>query len=527
VRRGGERLGRFWYILGRRFFLDRVDLPMTACLVRPWFAATLALLLIAGANCGAAGPNLLLITSEDNGPELGRDGDPYVRTPNLDRLAAEGVRFERAFVATASCSESRAAILTGLYPHQNGQFGLATHHYRMYGDVPNMASLCRSHGYRTGLIGKLHVNPESAFPLDYRPDVEDCNSPTVRDVRRVAQLAEEFFQAGDSPFLLMVNYADAHLPFLRQQHGLPAAPLDGDTVRPLPWIGLDEPRLRASQADYYNCLMRLDEGVGELLTALDRAGATENTLVIYLSDHGAQFPRGKLASFESSLQVPLVLRWPGRIPRGQVRGELVATVDLLPTVLEAAGIQGPARLAGTSLLPLAAGGDGPWRKHLFAEYHAHVPPLYFPQRTVRDDRYKLIVNLLADRPNPVAAAYSHAEQPPYPSYVTPTEVARGAEEVRRAYAAWSDAAPIELYDLQTDPHEWRNRADDPELVNVKARLLGELAAWRAETGDPLVDEGKLAQLTAEHDAVAPHYQRPDSFEWKYPAYLQPADAVQD
>jgi N-sulfoglucosamine sulfohydrolase len=198
-------------------------------------AVLIGLILMPGgfATAGSRGPNVLLITSEDNGPELGCYGDRYARTPNLDRLAAEGVRFERAFVATASCSESRAALLTGLYPHQNGQIGLATHHYHMFGKVPNAASRLKAAGYRTGLIGKLHVNPESAFPFDYRPNVSKCNSFSRRDVGRVAELAGDFFAADEGPFFLMVNYADAHLPFLRQQHGSPAKPLSGEDVRPL------------------------------------------------------------------------------------------------------------------------------------------------------------------------------------------------------------------------------------------------------------------------------------------------------
>lgn len=294
-------------------------------------------------------PNILLITSEDNGPQLSCYGDRYVRTPNLDRLAAAGIRFDRAFVATASCSESRAALLTGLYPHQNGQIGLAPY-YRMFGELPNMASLLQASGYRTGLIGKLHVLPDSAFPFHYRPDVRECNTYTERNVARVAELAGSFFYADEAPFFLMVNYADAHLPFLRQQHDLPTTPIVAADVRPLPWIGLDTLRLRASQADYYNCLLRLDAGVGQLLTALHMSGHADNTLVIYLGDHGAQFPRGKLASYESGLHVPLILRWPKKIPAGQVNDELVSTVDLLPTVLAAAGIQLPTNLPGHSLL---------------------------------------------------------------------------------------------------------------------------------------------------------------------------------
>ena len=112
-------------------------------------------------------PNVLLIVSEDNGPELGCYGDPYARTPNLDRLASEGIRFERAYVPQAGCSQSRASFLTGLFPHQHGQIGLATWGFRLYRkDTPNLPRSLKQAGYRTGIIGKLHINPASAFPFD-------------------------------------------------------------------------------------------------------------------------------------------------------------------------------------------------------------------------------------------------------------------------------------------------------------------------------------------------------------------------
>ena len=476
-------------------------------------------------------PNVLLITSEDNGPELGCYGDPFVSTPHLDRLAAEGLRFERAFVPTASCSESRAALLTGLYPHQNGQIGLATHHYRMFGKVPNLVAGLKAAGYRTGLIGKLHINPERDFPFDYRPNVGTCNTFSHRDVRRVAELASEFFIAGDGPFFLMVNYADAHLPFLRQQHGLPEKPLTGDDVKVLPWVGVDTPRLREAQADYYNCIQRMDTGVGLLLAALSRADLAPQTLVIYLGDHGAQFSRGKLGCYESSLRVPLIVRWPQRLAAGQVREELVSTIDVVPTIYEAVGVDASIELSGRSLLCLAAPADAgaalPWRTYLHCEYHGHYPPLFFPQRTVRDDRYKLIVNLLQDRVNPVAEGSSRMAPPRQPSYVSPAEIADAPQAVIQAYATWHDAPPVELYDLHADPYEWRNRADDPALAGVRARLLAELERWQQETADPLADPDKLAKLTAEHDAVPQPYRKPSESPWKYPNYLAPGNVQHD
>ena len=133
-------------------------------------ALSIATLVASAPTCSALGrPNILLIVSEDNGPEPGTYGDPCARTPNLDKLSAEGVRFDRAFVAQAGCSPSRASFLTGLYPHQNGQLGLATWGFRMYSeDTPNVVRSLKEAGYRTWLVGKLHVNPESAFPFDFK-----------------------------------------------------------------------------------------------------------------------------------------------------------------------------------------------------------------------------------------------------------------------------------------------------------------------------------------------------------------------
>lgn len=492
------------------------------------FLRAITFLLISLASYAAAGPtppNILLITSEDNGPELGCYGNPYARTPELDKLAAEGVRFDRAFVVTASCSESRSALLTGLFPHQNGQIGLATHHYRQFPDTPNIVRTLKDAGYRTGLIGKLHINPEDAFPFDYESQ-KIANTFGDRDVHAVAESAGTFFRADDAPFFLMVNYADAHLPFLRQSHGLPENPLSAEDVRPLPWIGLDTPALREAQANYYNCLARLDTGMGLLLGELEAAGHSKNTLVIYLGDHGAQFPRGKLASYESSLRVPLLLRWPGHAKAGQVRNELVSSLDIAQTIHAAADIEPPRPLPGRSLLPLVSGADIAWRDYLATEYHGHYPPLYFPQRTIRDDRYKLIVNLLQDRPNPVADITSGREKAPQPSYVTAAVVAGAPAAVRKAYATWHDAPPVELYDLAEDPHEWHNRAEDPELAAVKARLMERLEDWQRETADPLADPANLERLTREHDALERPYKRDPAHQWDYPAYLDMRHATE-
>jgi N-sulfoglucosamine sulfohydrolase len=172
--------------------------------------SVVTLLLLLAANCGFAAerPNILLIVSEDNGPELGCYGDPYAQTPVLDELAASGVRFANAFVPYSVCSPSRACFLTGLYPHQNGQLGLATHKFAMFETTRTLPTMLQQNGYRTGMIGKLHVNPEKAFPLDFRK-ITGANFGK-RNVRDYADAASEFFrQDSAEPFFLSINYTSA------------------------------------------------------------------------------------------------------------------------------------------------------------------------------------------------------------------------------------------------------------------------------------------------------------------------------
>lgn len=301
-----------------------------------------------------AKPNILLIVSEDNGPELGCYGDPYVQTPVLDGLAEEGVRFENASVPYSVCSPSRACFLTGLYPHQNGQIGLATHKFAMYREWPNLFTVLKAAGYRTGLIGKLHVNPEPAFPVDYRA-IRGANFGK-RNMRDYAEAAGKFFAGdGEAPFFLSINYPDAHYPLHRQQFGLPEEPLDGEDVKPLPWVGADSERLREFTANYYNCMRRLDDGVGMLLEELEKSGVADDTLIIYIGDHGAQFSRGKCSVYEAGLRVPFIVHWRGRIKGGQVREELVSTLDIMPTLCGVAGVEAAENLVGYDLAPLLAG----------------------------------------------------------------------------------------------------------------------------------------------------------------------------
>lgn len=488
--------------------------------MRSPLVALVVLLFGAAASFAAERPNVLLIVSEDNGPELGCYGDPYAQTPNLDRLAAEGARFERAFVPFSVCSPSRAAFLTGLHPHQNGQIGLATHKFAMYDEnTPNVVGLLKSIGYHTGMIGKLHVNPESAFPLDFH-EIPGANFNRKHPVTDYADAASQFFkEAGDKPFFLSVNFPDAHLPFLRQANGRPAKPLSGDDVKPMSWVGVDSPRLREQVADYYNCLARLDEGVGMLLDRLAKAGHAEETIVFYFGDHGAQFPRGKGSVYEGALRVPLIVRWPGVAKPRNVRNELVSTIDLLPTVLHAVGMESAtSELPGWDLRPLLTG-ETPdrWRQYIFGLATGAFPRACFVQHSIRDDRFKLISSPRPGTENIHSGTYL---DPKHQHFVVTgareDEQAAAPEHVRAAHEMWRHPPRYELYDLRNDPDEWHNLANDPQFAEVKARLVGALKDWQKETRDPLLDQANVDAFVEEQLANRDlGYRKKKAFRWTY------------
>lgn len=462
-------------------------------------------------------PNIILITSEDNGPHLSCYGNRYVKTPHLDKLAADGIRFTNAYVTQAGCSPSRSSIFTGVHPHQNGQIGLATHHLRMYRKkTPNIFRSFKSAGYRTGVLGKIHVNPESAFPLDYH---EKLGGFSGRDIKKEALEAEKFINQSDKPFMLMVNYKDAHAPFIKQYKGLPKRPLEADEIKPLPQIGLDSPLLRADTANYYNCMMRLDTGIGLLMDVLDKCGKRENTLVVYLGDHGADVSRGKRTCYEGGLNIPLIMRWPGTIKSGQVSDELVSTIDFFPTFLTAAGIKPTVELPGRPLQPLFNCRPEEWRKYLFAEYHLHSGHNFYPQRCVRGDRYKLILNLLAGEVNP---GYEFTMRKKSPADIEEA-LQKADANIRRAYEINRISPKYELYDLKDDPHEFNNLAGIAAHTEMLEKLKEVLQQWRNKTRDPLLNPKNLKRLK---DEVYSRWKT-DDFEsykrregWEYTDYLR-------
>ena len=309
-----------------------------------------------------------------------------------------------------------------------------------------------------------------------------------------AKHAEAFFNAGDKPFFLSVNYPDAHRPFIKQARGLPTKPLTGNDVKPLNYFGLDTPELRSETANYYNCMSRLDSLIGDLLDSLSRSGKADNTLLIYMGDHGADMLRGKRTSYEGGVRVPLIIRWPENAKAKQVRHELVSTLALMPTVLAVASAEAATGLPGMSLVPLLRDEKPRWREYLFTEFHLHSAHNFYPQRTVRHARYKLIQNLMSGEINP---GYEFTLKRFFADL--PKTIEAAPAHIRDAYHRMMSPPEFELYDLQADPHEFRNLANDADHAATLEELKTTLANWRDRTNDPLVHTENLKRLKSEID----------------------------
>jgi N-sulfoglucosamine sulfohydrolase len=323
-------------------------------------------------------------------------------------------------------------------------------------------------GYRTGCLGKIHINPESAVPWDFHP-IKGANF-VKKNLPSYAAFADTFMTASDEPFFLMVNFPDAHYPVQKQVEGMPAITMDGDDVEPIPFQGADSKRLREFTANYYNCMNRLDEATGMLLNKLEASGKAENTIILYLGDHGAQFSRGKCSNYEAALRIPLIVNWPGNAKPGLRTEELASTIDLLPTILDVCGINSPEELPGKSLTPLIMDEEGAsGHEYIYADGSGSAAFFYFPKRSVRDKRYKLIHNPLRDRENPKFYFYAEQKGGAFAGGTKITEIDSAGPEIQQVYQTWRMPPEYELYDLKEDPLEFNNLSEytryarDPEF----------------------------------------------------------------
>jgi arylsulfatase A-like enzyme len=404
-------------------------------------------------------PNFVFLISDDHTYEdLGCNGNPFVTTPNLDRLAARGMRFTHCFVASPQCSPNRSAILTGATPHTTSTSRL---HTPMPPWETTFVDLLKKRGYFTGAFRKVHQG--KAF--DKRWDFYgDAKAPF-----------ERFFDAAPKgrPFFLHVGFTDPHRPY---KPGAFSPPHDPAKVR-LPRFLPDRPEVRADLAHYADSIARMDRESGQVLELLRARGLEENTLVIFTGDNGMPFPRAKGTCYDPGIRVPLIAAWPGRIAPRSVSGDLVSHVDLGPTWLEAAGAEKLPKAQGPSLLGLLVGQMYERRSEVFSERNWHDN--FDPIRSIRTDRFKLIFN--AAPHFPYRPAWDLEDSPTWQSMLR--QRSGLGEQHLQMFAPTRPV--VELYDLEKDPDEFFNVAEDPAYRDARRDLIARLSRWMHETYDYL------------------------------------------
>ena len=409
-------------------------------------------------------PNFLIFIADDQGyGDLGCDGHPVLRTPHIDRLAAEGVRFDQAFLTTASCSPSRASILTGRYPHNTGAEDL---HQPLPADQWTIARYLRPLGFHCMSVGKWHLGePEKS----HWQRVVECAGRETAD-RAIAMLRR---RPPESPFLMWVASTDAHRPF---DADAIAQPYDPESVVVAPYLP-DHALIRKDLAAYYDELTRFDEHVGLVRAELERQGELERTFVVYISDNGMPFPRAKTTLYDSGIRTPLIVRYPPLVTPG-VRKGLVSAIDIMPTILAVAGTA-PRTAQGRSLQRMLADPSAPGREAIFAEMNW----CDFDQftRAVRTDRFLLVRNYYWDKPlwHSVDAINS----------ITWTGLMRmhraGKLTPSQAFL-FVDPRPFEeLYDLRMDPNSLHNVVENANYRAARNRLRAMLDNWRVATRDAM------------------------------------------
>jgi N-sulfoglucosamine sulfohydrolase len=416
-------------------------------------------------------PNIVVVICHDLGQHLGCYGVPEVRSPQIDAFAGAGIRFENSFCTAPQCSPSRAALWTGRFPHANGVIGLTHGGFAndLHADELHLAQILRANGYETHLFGVQHEarNPERAGHEFIHPGALS---------REVAGDFCQFLskrEPSDRPLFAQIGFEEPHRPFPHQ--GVDSLPLEQMNVPPyLP----DIPVVREDLADLEASVVCVDQAFSSILEALNDSDIAENTILVFTADHGTAFTHAKMTLYDPGIEVPLILSAPD-IPLGRVYQEMISNVDLVPTLLEFAGIPLPDNLQGCSFYNLLRGETYTPNEAIFAEktYHTY----YDPMRAIRNQEWKLIANFENAPWQETSPDYDNNAK----SYVEVAKALDPSYEVQYH-------PPFELFDLQADPYEAHNLADDPVYRPIRDELARRLRDWMEATGDPLLD-GPIAQ----------------------------------
>lgn len=414
-------------------------------------------------------PNLVLIIADDMAwNDCGAYGNAGIQTPNLDRMAANGMRFDSAFLTCSSCSPSRCSTITGRYPHATGAFRL---HEPLPPTQVTFVEKLRQAGYWTAAAGKWHLGNATLPKFDL---VKQGGGPSGCEnwIPTLQQCPK------DRPFFLWLASSDPHRGY--KDGILPVPHQPGDVTVP-PFLP-DQEATRKDLAQYYDEITRLDGFVGQVLDELKTQGVDQQTLVLFISDNGRPFPRCKTTVYDSGIKTPWIVQWPGTVPPGTASAQLVSSVDIAPTFLKLAGLQAGRTFQGRDFSPILTDPDRPIRRYIYAEHNWHDFDDH--GRAVRDLRYKYVRNEYTDIPGtpPADAVRS-------PTFELMLKLQKQDLLGPNQKGCFQAPRPAEeLYDTWRDPDELENLADDPNHALILQRLRGEWKRWSIETEDSVPDQ---------------------------------------
>ena len=456
--------------------------------------------------------NVLLMTADDmNCDSIGVYGcNVPGTTPNLDKFAAQSLRFDHAHVTIAVCQPCRGVLMTGRYPHRSGIEGFQ----HINSDIPTFMNEMRKAGYATGILGKVgHSTPKASFKWDMQYDMPQLGMG--RNPQIYHKHAKAFFtkaKTGGKPFFLMANSHDPHRPFHGSaQEGArfrgtdvpkPSRVFEPSEVK-IPGFLPDLPEVRREIAEYYSSVRRCDDTLGAVLKALDESGQADKTLVMFLSDHGMALPFAKTNCYLHSTRTPWMVRWPGKTRGGSVDGRhFISGIDFMPTAFEAAGIKAPEGLDGRSFVPLLTGEAQPGREYVFTQFHQTAGRKRFPMRCVQNKRFGYIFNAWAD-----GKRVFKNESQSGRTFRAMQAAAPGNPKIAARVKLFQYRVVEEFYDFEKDPDGRRNLIGHPEYKQQIDALRGELGGWMRRTGDAALeafekrdDPKALAKFMAAQDA---------------------------
>ncbi|PJI07331.1 MULTISPECIES: sulfatase family protein [Clostridium] len=435
---------------------------------------------------------LFLVADDSNYNSLGAFGCPVENiTPNLDKLACNGIRFENAHVTVAICQPSRQCLLTGLYPYNNGAPGFDP----INSNVTTLTEVLKSSGYMNGIIGKIkHCKPIEKFAWDWISDTFNSENLYGRSPDIYYKNCKSFFEKAkdqNKPFFLMANSHDPHRPFAGSADELKQFGFNIYASRyytpeeiDIPGFLPDISAVRKEVAQYFSSMHRCDETMGMIMKALKETGMDKDTLIVFLSDNGMAFPFAKTNCYLNSTKTPLIFSMPGIIKEGSVDNKhFVAGIDFMPTILDFIDISYDGKVDGKSYKSLLLGEDeGEWNE-VYTQITKNSGGTYFPMRCIQDHKYGYIFNDWSDGKTKFKNESMNGL-----TYKGMVDAAADNPEIEERVKMFLYRSKEELYDFAKDPDALKNLIDNPEYQSIRNQYRDKMLSYMKKTGDPYLDE---------------------------------------